>query len=181
MPRQSYIETLLREFRRLKQLADRAMAQVNGEGFFARPTPAVNSIAIIVKHMAGNMHSRWRDFLTSDGEKPDRNRDREFILDASDTRQSLSSRWEAGWKLLFDTFGVLGDDDLERVVKIRGESHTVFQAASRQLTHYAYHVGQIVFIARQIVGDDWETLSVPLGESERFNLDPKRYLGERDV
>ena len=178
MSEETYTELVLREFRRLKRLADQAMEQVSDEDFLASPGATDNSIAIVVKHMAGNMHSRWRDFLTSDGEKPDRKRDSEFVLDAGDTRQLLISRWESGWELLFNTLAPLGDDDFQRAVTIRGEPHTVLQAINRQLTHHACHVGQIVYMARHFAADRWKSLSVPKGESEQFNLDPKRYLDE---
>ncbi|KPJ58625.1 MAG: hypothetical protein AMJ46_13890 [Latescibacteria bacterium DG_63] len=181
MSKETYTELVLREFRRLKRLADQAMAQVGDQDFFAPHDVADNSIAVVVKHMAGNMHSRWRDFLTSDGEKPDRKRDREFVLAAEDTRQFLISRWESGWELLFNTLAPLGDDDLRRTVTIRGEPFTVLQAINRQLTHYAYHVGQIVYAAKYFAGDGWKSLSVPKGKSEEFNLDPKPYLDESEA
>ena len=181
MSKETYTELVLREFRHLKRLADQAMAQVSDEDFLAPHGVADNSMAAIVKHMAGNMHSRWRDFLTSDGEKPDRKRDREFVLAAEDTRQLLISRWESGWELLFNALAPLGDDDFQRAVTIRGEPHTVLQAINRQLTHYAYHVGQIVYVARHFAADRWKSLSVPKGRSEEFNLDPKRYLDESDA
>lgn len=176
MSKETYTELVLREFRRLKGLADRAMAQVSDEEFITPLGDTDNSIAILVKHMSGNMHSRWRDFLTSDGEKPDRARDREFVLEAEDTQQHLLGRWESGWELLFDTLAPLGSDDLERTVTIRGEPFTVLQAINRQLTHNAYHVGQIVYAARHFAGEGWTSLSVPKGKSEEFNREPKPYL-----
>ena len=157
MPRETYIQLVLREFRRQERLADRAMSQVTDDQFFFRLDDGANSIAVIVKHMAGNMRSRWRDFLTSDGEKPDRQRDTEFDLSKQDTRPVLLKRWEAGWRLLFDALEPLDDPDLQRVVTIRGEELTVLQAISRQLTHYAYHVGQIVLIAKHCAAGKWRT------------------------
>ena len=169
-----------REFRRTKELCDRAMAQVNDTDFRAAPDPATNPIAMIVKHVAGNQRSRWTDFLTTDGEKPDRNRDSEFVLDAADTRGALLECWERGWKILFDTLASLEDRDLDTTVTIRGEPHTVYQAIHRQLTHYAYHAGQIVLLARHYAGDRWTTLSVARGASPAFNRAPSSYL-DRDA
>lgn len=176
MPTESYVDLLVRELRRQKQLADRAMAQVTDEGFFAAPGDDDNGIAIVVKHMAGNMRSRWRDFLTTDGEKPDRHRDTEFVLDDGDTRESLVRRWEEGWSLVFDAISPLSTGDLERTVTIRGEPFTVLQAVNRQLTHYSYHVGQIVWLARHYAGSGWQSLSIPKGRSAEFNERPGRYL-----
>jgi hypothetical protein len=178
MPTETYTELVTREFKRLKWLADQAMAQVRDEDFNGAGDTQENSLAVIVKHMSGNMRSRWRDFLTSDGEKPDRRRDREFVLDAEDTRESLMQRWEDGWELLFGVLRSLDDDDFQLTVTIRGEPFTVLQAINRQLTHYAYHVGQIVCVARCFAGARWKTLSVAKGKSEEFNLNPKPYLDE---
>ena len=181
MPRETYIQVVLREFRGQRQLADRAMSQVTDEQFFARLDRGDNSIAIIVKHMAGNMRSRWRDFLTSDGEKPDRNRDTEFVLNEEDTRQALRRLWDTGWGLLFDALEPLDDSDLGRTVTIRGEELTVLQAINRQLTHYAYHVGQLALLAKHFAAGQWQTLSIPKGESSAFNVKPTRYLEESDA
>jgi hypothetical protein len=178
MSEETYTNLVLREFKRLKKLAEQAIEQVGADDFLASRSDADNSPAVIVKHLAGNMHSRWRDFLTSDGEKPDRKRDREFVLAAEDTRQALMDRWESGWELLLNTLEALGADDLQRTVTIRGEPHTVLQAINRQLTHSAYHIGQIVYVARQFAGERWKSLSVPKGESEQYNVNPKRYLDE---
>jgi hypothetical protein len=163
---QSYLEETIREFRRLKDLADRGMAQVRDEEFFVTLDPESNSIAVIVKHMAGNMRSRWTDFLTSDGEKPDRKRDSEFEIEVRDSKESLLKRWENGWRFLFDAVTPLKPEDLNKTVLIRGEPHSVIQAINRQLTHYAYHVGQIVFLAKHFVGERWQTLSVPRRKPE---------------
>lgn len=152
-----------------KQLAERAMAQAGDATYFARPAEPGNSIAIIVKHLAGNLRSRWTDFLVSDGEKPDRDREGEFRLTPEDTRESLTARWEAGWQTLFDALSPLGPDDLLRTVLIRGEPHTVLQAVNRQLSHYAYHVGQIVLLARVGEGDGWRWLSIAPGASAAYN------------
>lgn len=176
MDAKGWREDVIREFHRTKDLADRAMAQVDDAQFFAAPDAGTNSIAIVVKHMAGNQRSRWTDFLTTDGEKPDRHRDTEFALDAADTRESLMRRWEAGWAALFHALGALTDADPERTVTIRGEPHTVVQAVNRQISHYAYHAGQIVLLARHFAGAKWTTLSVAKGASAAFNAAPESYL-----
>ena len=159
----------LSQFAKLKALAESAMKQVDDAAFFAEPAPEVNSIAQVVKHMAGNARSRWTDFLTTDGEKPDRHRDTEFELDPASTRDALMAAWDAGWHALDRALGPLGPEDLMRTVTIRGEGHTVLQAIDRQLTHYGYHVGQIVLLARIAKGQAWSSLSVPRGQSEQFN------------
>jgi hypothetical protein len=164
------IDDLVLTLRKQKQVADRAMAQVDDESFHRAPDPESNSIALIVKHVAGNQRSRWRDFLLSDGEKPDRRRDAEFEAEAGDSRESLMARWEEGWKLLFDALAALGPDDLLRTVTIRGEPHTVFQAIARQLVHYAQHAGQIVLLAKHWAGPAWKTLSIPRGKSKEFEV-----------
>lgn len=173
---ESYVHLVIREFKRLKSLADEAMAQISDEQFFAAPAPGDNSIAVIVKHVGGNLVSRWTDFLTSDGEKPGRDRDREFRIAEEDTRERLLQLWTRGWATLFEGLEPLGDSDLARVVTIRGEPLTVLQAVNRQLTHYAYHVGQIVYVAKHHCGSEWRTLSVPLGRSAEFNRNPTRYI-----
>jgi hypothetical protein len=164
-----YLENAIAEFRSLKRLGGRAMEQLDDEQFFVTLDPESNSVAIIAKHMAGNMRSRWMDFLTSDGEKPDRHRDQEFIVDAATTRADVIEWWERGWKYLFDALEALKPEDLMRTVTIRQEPHTVVQAISRQLGHYAMHVGQIVFLAKHLKLAEWKTLSVPRGKSEQFN------------
>jgi uncharacterized damage-inducible protein DinB len=174
-----YRRDVVREFRRTKDLADKAMAQVSDDAFFAAPDAQTNSIAILVKHVAGNLRSRWSDFLTTDGEKPDRNRDAEFVIGPEDGRAALMARWERGWSILFATLDALRDEDLDATVTIRNEPHTVYQAIHRQLTHYAYHAGQIVLLARHYVGDEWKTLSVARGASAAFNQSPTGYLGKR--
>jgi hypothetical protein len=173
---ETFLSLADRELRRLKALADKAMAQVDDDGFFAALGQDENSIALVVKHMAGNLRSRFRDFLTSDGEKPDRNRDAEFETAPTDTRAALLAAWEEGWQILFDALAPLGEADLTRVVTIRGEPLSVFQAVGRQLTHYAYHVGQIVLLARHWAGPEWSSLSIPRGKSADFNRRPASYI-----
>jgi uncharacterized damage-inducible protein DinB len=164
-----YLDEVFRALRGHKRLADDAIAQLSDEQFFALPSPESNSVAIVVKHMAGNMRSRFTDFLTSDGEKPDRNRDQEFIADRGVTREQILSAWEEQWQLVFDTINSLHADDLDRTVPIRGQPHSVLQALNRAATHLAYHTGQIVFVAKHWKGADWKSLSVPKGQSEQFN------------
>lgn len=164
----SYLEDALTLFRHYKQLAERAMEQVADEQLFAVLDAEGNSIAIIVKHMTGNMRSRWTSFLTTDGEKPDRNRDGEFI-DPPATRKELMAEWEDGWSRLFAALEPLTDADLGRTVTIRGEAHSVMQAINRQLAHYPYHVGQIVLLAKHFGSDHWQSLSVPRNQSDAFN------------
>jgi hypothetical protein len=176
MANEEYIPLAVREFERLKSVADRALSQLPADRLFAIPSEGDNSVAVIMKHVAGNMCSRWRDFLASDGEKPDRKRDREFVVSPDDTRQALFARWEEGWAALFAALAPLRPPDLGRTVTIRGEPTTVLQAINRQLTHYAYHVGQIVYLAKHFAGGRWKSLSIPLGESEQFNRAPGRYL-----
>ena len=158
------------QFRKYYALAGGALAQVEDADFFRTIDPESNSIALIVKHLAGNMRSRWTDFLTTDGEKPDRNRDTEFEREARDTREAILERWEHGWNRLFAALAPLTEADLSRQVPIRGEPHTVQQAVHRQLTHYAYHVGQIVFLARHFAGTRWKSLSIPKGKSKEFEV-----------
>ena len=164
-----YIDEAFRSLRGHKRLADGAIAQVSDEHFFAVPDPESNSIAIVVKHMVGNMRSRFTDFLTTDGEKPDRNRDQEFVIAENASRAELLQTWERCWQLVFDTLNSLGSEDLTRTIPVRGEPHSVLQAINRQVAHYAYHVGQIVMLAKHWKGSDWKTLSVPKGQSEQLN------------
>ena len=161
MIKQHFLDDCLFQLRKLKAQADKAMAQVDDGQFFALIDDDANSIALIVKHVAGNMRSRWTDFLTTDGEKPDRHRDLEFEREAADTRDALLARWETGWDLLFKTMVSLKPDDLGRTVTIRGEPHTVVQAINRQLSHYSAHVGQIVLLSKHFAGPKWMTLSIP--------------------
>jgi hypothetical protein len=164
----SFLEDSLGLLRHYKQLADRAMAQVTDEQLFTALDPEANSIAIIVKHMAGNMRSRWTDFLTTDGEKPDRDRDCEFVEPPA-TRRDLIETWEGGWACLFHALEPLADEDLDRTITIRGEAHSVTQAINRQVAHYPYHVGQIVLLAKHFTQGQWQVLSVPKNKSQEFN------------
>jgi len=163
-----YRDDALSSFRSYKTLAERAIEQVSDEEFFATIDDEANSIALIVKHIAGNLRSRWTDFLTTDGEKPGRHRDTEFEL-IDDTRDLLMQAWNDGWQTLFDEIGRLTEEDFSRTVTIRGEPHTVIEAINRQLTHYAYHVGQIVLLAKHFRSTEWKTLSVPRNRSADFN------------
>lgn len=156
-------------FRSLKDQAERALAQADDGAFFATLDAGSNSLAVLVAHMAGNARSRWTDFLTADGEKPDRNRDTEFELEPGVSREELMRRWEAGWGALFAALEPLTAADLDRTVTIRGEPHSVMQAVLRQVRHYAYHVGQIVQLAKHYRGAEWETLSIPRGQSRQFD------------
>lgn len=171
-----YLSESLSSFRNAKKMAERAIDQVSDDEFFAAIDVEANSIAVIVKHIAGNARSRWTDFLTSDGEKADRDRDTEFEL-MNDTRESLMNFWESGWQAVFDALEPLQPEDFSRTVTIRGEPHTIIQAINRQLTHYAYHVGQIVFLAKHFKASDWKTLSVPRNQSKQFN----EYLAEKQA
>jgi hypothetical protein len=164
----SYLEDALAVFGYYKTLAERAMAQVTDEQLFTVLDAETNSIAIIVKHMTGNMRSRWTDFLTTDGEKPDRNRDSEFV-DPPATRAALMAEWEDGWARVFAALEPLGEADLARTVTIRGEAHSVMQAVNRQLAHYPHHVGQIVLLAKHFGSDHWQSLSVPRNRSAEYN------------
>ena len=164
----SYLEDSLSLFRMYKKLAEGAMEQVTDEQLFTVLDQEMNSIGIIVKHMAGNMRSRWRDFLTTDGEKPDRDRDSEFV-DPPPTREALMKLWAEGWDYVFTALQPLSDVDLARTITIRGEAHSVMQAISRQIGHYAYHCGQIVLLAKHFQHGTWRSLSVPRAKSADFN------------
>jgi hypothetical protein len=164
----SYLEDSLAILRYYKRLGDRAMEQVSDEQLFATLDEEANSIAIVVKHMAGNMRSRWTEFLTTDGEKPNRNRDSEFV-DPPATRQALLEEWENGWAILFGVLESISDADLGRTVTIRGEAHSVMQAINRQVAHYAHHVGQIVLLAKHFAHGHWQSLSIPRNRSAEFN------------
>jgi hypothetical protein len=164
----SYIEDSLSLFRYYKNLAERALAQVGDDQLLAVLDSEGNSIAVIVKHMTGNMQSRWPDFLTTDGEKPSRDRDAEFE-DPPATRVALMAAWEAGWQCLFTALEPLSDEDMQRTVTIRGEAHSVMQTINRQLAHYAYHCGQIVFLAKHFGHSEWKSLTIPRRKSADFN------------
>ena len=166
---QQYLNDSLATFRAYKKLAERALAQISDEELFATIDDESNSIAVVMKHLARNMISRWTDFLTSDGEKPDRNRDLEFVIEAQDTKAELFAYWEKGWDCLLNALESLRPAEFERKALIRGEEHTIVQAVNRQLTHYAYHVGQIVFLAKHFRSKEWKSLSVPKNRSASFN------------
>lgn len=164
----SYLEDSIAVFRQYKKLAEGAIAQVTDDQLTYALDPEMNSIALIVKHMAGNMRSRWTDFLTTDGEKPDRNRDSEFVQPPAN-REELMKIWEDGWARLFNALTPLTEADLSRKVTIRGEPQSVMQAINRQLAHYASHCGQIIFLAKHLQHEHWKSLSVPRNKSSEFN------------
>ena len=164
-----YLEDSISSFRAYKKLAERAFEQVRDEEFFRALNEESNSVAVIIKHISGNMLSRWTDFLTTDGEKPDRNRDMEFVITPSTTREDLMKQWERGWNCLFRALESLQPEDLMRKVYIRGKEHTVLQAINRQMTHYPQHIGQIVFLAKHFRSSEWQTLSIPRNKSAEFN------------
>ena len=166
---QHYLEDALHTFRDYKKNAERAFAQTSDEDFFRSIDPESNSIAVIVKHMAGNMLSRWTDFLTTDGEKPDRKRDMEFEMLPNTTKADMLAFWEKGWQCVFAAIEPLTADDLMKIVKIRSQDHSVLQAINRQISHYSNHVGQIVYLAKHFKSGEWQTLSVPRNRSEEFN------------
>jgi uncharacterized damage-inducible protein DinB len=169
----SYIKDSVDLFRYYKGLAERAIQQCSDDALFSALDAESNSIAIIVKHMLGNMSSRWTDFLTTDGEKPDRNRDSEFE-EPPKNRDELIEMWKSGWKILFDALDQLSEADLARTITIRTEPHSVMQAINRQVAHYCYHVGQIVFLAKHFTAasaGNWTSLTVPRNTSAQFNSD----------
>lgn len=159
-PADAYLDDVRAQFVKMKELAEKALSQVSDDQLLVTIDPESNSLAVMMKHMAGNLRSRFTDFLTTDGEKPDRNRDGEFEVDRA-PRAEILADWERGWRVLFDALAALGPGDLLRDVYIRGERHSVIQALDRQLTHHAYHVGQIVFLAKHLRSSEWRTLSIP--------------------
>jgi hypothetical protein len=163
-----YLEEARRQMRGHKRMGEGAMAQLKDEDFFVTLDRESNSVAILVKHLAGNMRSRFTDFLTSDGEKPDRFRDQEFELTPTTTRADVMKWWEEGWARVFAAIDPLKPEHVMRIVPIRGEPHTVLQAVNRQIAHYAQHIGQIVFLAKHLRSSEWKTLSIPRGRSEEF-------------
>lgn len=169
-----YLTTCIKNFKDLKNLGKKTFSQICKEDFFWTPDEESNSIAIIIRHLSGNMLSRWTEFLTTDGEKEFRKRDQEFVTNTHENKEGLISKWEEGWKCLFDTLNLLTDDDLLKEVTIRSQKHTVVQAINRQLIHNGYHIGQIVYIAKLRSGKEWKTLSVAKGKSEKFNEEMKR-------
>jgi hypothetical protein len=164
-----YLDEARRQFRGHKKLGEGALSQLKDEEFLLAIDPEANSVAVIVKHLAGNMRSRFTDFLTTDGEKPDRNRDQEFELGPAARGEDIMRWWETGWSHVLSALDELKPEDITRTVTIRNEPHTVLQAINRQLAHYAYHVGQIVFLAKHFRATEWNCLSVPRGKSEEFN------------
>ena len=169
-----YLDEAHRQMRGHKRLAEGAMAQLKDDELFIALDPGSNFVALIVKHMAGNMRSRFTDFLTTDGEKPDRHRDQEFELSPTTTRADLTKWWEEGWARVFAALETLKPEDVMRKVTIRGEPHTVLQAINRQIAHYAYHTGQIVFMAKHIRSSKWKTLSIARGKSEDYRTAPPK-------
>jgi uncharacterized damage-inducible protein DinB len=164
-----YLEDATASFRAYKKLAEKALDQLSEEQYFQTIDDESNSVAVIMKHIAGNSISRWTDFLTTDGEKPNRNRDSEFIIEPQTSKQEITEYWERGWQTLFSTLESLGPQDFDRKVTIRSQEHTIVQAINRQLTHYAYHIGQIVFLAKHLRSADWHSLSIPKGSSAAVN------------
>lgn len=166
----SYLKDSVSLFRYYKKLGENAIAQCTDAGLVAELDEQSNSIATIVKHLHGNMISRWTDFLTTDGEKPTRNRDAEFE-DPPKTRAELLDLWDAGWKCMLTSLEALSDTDMTKTITIRGEEHSVMQAINRQVAHYIYHVGQIVLLARHYAGANWKSLTIPKKKSQEFNAD----------
>jgi alkanesulfonate monooxygenase SsuD/methylene tetrahydromethanopterin reductase-like flavin-dependent oxidoreductase (luciferase family) len=174
-----YLDEVRRQFRGHKRLAEGAIAQLKDEDLFKTLDSGSNSIAILIKHMAGNMRSRFTDFVTTDGEKPDRDRDQEFEMNSATTRADVMRWWEEGWSRVFAAIDALQPEDVMRTVTIRGEPHTVLQAINRQIAHYAQHTGQIVFLAKHFRSSEWKTLSIPRGKSKEFKAVGQKY--ERGV
>lgn len=173
----AWLDEIRSQYRRHKKQCERATAQVSDQQFFQPLGGNPQSIATLTKHLGGNHRSRWRDFLTTDGEKPDRHRDTEFVVEG-ETRAEIEAVWAEGWRITFDTLDSLDADDLGRTITIRGQPHTVVQALQRGLTHLAYHTGQIVQLARAHAGDDWQTLSVAVGKSEEHNAAMREKYGD---
>ena len=167
-----YLDEVRRQFRGHKRLGEGAISQLKDDELFVTIDPESNSVAILVKHLAGNMRSRFTDFLISDGEKPDRKRDQEFELTSGTTRADVMRWWDEGWGRVFSTLEALKPEDLMRTVTIRDEPHTVLQALNRQVAHYSAHVAQIIFLAKHLRSSEWKTLSIPRGKSEEFNRKP---------
>jgi hypothetical protein len=174
------LDEVRRQLRGYKRMAEGALAQLKDDDFFVTLDPESNSVAILIKHISGNMRSRFTDFLTTDGEKPDRHRDQEFELSEKTTRPELMRWWEDGWACVLGALDALTPDDLMRTIYIRQEPHTVVQALNRALAHYAFHLGQIIFLAKHLRSTEWKTLTVPRGKSEEFNrmsLEERRKIG----
>lgn len=162
-----YLKVVQEKFKSVKGLGDKTINQLSEDDIHWTLNKGSNSVTVIVKHLSGNMESRWSDFLTSDGEKPNRNREQEFEDNIS-SKQELIEIWEKGWNTLFESLSNLGEQDLLKNIYIRGESHTVLEAIERQMAHYAYHIGQLVYIGKQTKGENWENLSIPIGKSEEY-------------
>jgi uncharacterized damage-inducible protein DinB len=178
--RDEYLRDAWSCFDAIKAYSEKALQQVDDEQYFAALDAESNSLAVLVKHMAGNMRSRWSDFLTADGEKPDRDRDREFEISDRDTRESLTAAWEQAWERLFASLGGLTPEDLDRTVKIRGEPHSIAKAISRQIFHLSQHAGQIVFLAKHLRSAQWQTLTIPRGQTRQFNERMARKWGPHE-
>jgi Protein of unknown function (DUF1572) len=164
-----YLDDAVTTFRAYKKLAEKALDQLKDEEYFTTLDEESNSIAVIMKHLAGNMLSRWTDFLTTDGEKPERDRDMEFVIEPQTSKSDVMNYWDKGWQRTFETLKGLQPEDLLRTVMIRGETHTVVQSINRQLAHYPYHIGQIIFLAKHFRSADWKSLSIPKNKSAEFN------------
>lgn len=171
-----WVDDVRQVFSRQRTLLERALEQVSDEDFFREPDEVSNSCAVMIKHVAGNMRSRWTDFLTTDGEKPDRNRDGEFEIAGGEDRAAIEEALARGWKTLETALDSIDPERLDQTVSIRGEAHTVMQAVNRQISHYAHHIGQLVYLARMFAGPSWKSLSIPKGESETFNQMPDKYI-----
>ena len=166
----SYLTSVIKRFEYYKTLGEKTFEQLTEDQLFWQPNEESNSIAIIVKHLWGNMLSRWTDFLTTDGEKTSRNRDAEFVNDIQ-SKEELLLKWNEGWNCFLNALSSLTEDDLEKEVFIRNEPHTVIDAINRQLAHYPYHIGQIVYIGKLLLNDNWKSLTIPRGESDKFNAE----------
>lgn len=166
----NFLESVTRQFEYYKMLGEKTLSQLNDEQLFWQYNQESNSIAVIVKHLWGNMMSRWTDFLTTDGEKEWRNRDAEFENEAQ-SREALEARWNEGWNCLFNTLGSLSEEDLQKEIYIRNQGHTVMEAINRQLAHYPYHIGQIVFLGKMMLDQKWQSLSIPKGNSQQYNAE----------
>ena len=162
---QDYLDDSRKAMRAYKKLAEKALDQLKDDEYFLTLDDESNSVAVVMKHMAGNMFSRWTDFLNTDGEKPNRNRDYEFVIESDTTKDDVRDYWERGWQCVFDALDPLQIEDLEKIVYIRGEEHTVVMAINRQLMHYAYHIGQIVYLAKHFRATGWSSLSIPRNRS----------------
>src|SRR5262245_1883052 len=177
---QAFLDDAKLQLKKVKSMGERALEQAGERRLFLKPDPESNNLAILMKHVSGNLRSRWTRFLESDGEKPDRNRDSEFEIDATDTPARLRERWDEDWRILFETLDSLHPGDLERTVTIRREPHSVLQAINRQISHCSLHVGQMIYLAKHLVGPEWKSMSIPRGQSKQFEVakDGVTYLTE---